>query len=1682
MNMKQFLSFLILMLSIASGAVNAQQTDLTVTGKVVTHRIYFGASDEVRVNLRGLVPGDFYEVFVVQDEDNPPVAISSLPAGTTEHTKAYLAGRNQAGITSFCLDALAPGLQSIAVVVVKNRFFFPLGTNEKVVGDTIEVEENNDIDYLLNTVFRKDTCFALFPGNIRGGRRMRADGSFLGQTGIFRNGAPTVGIDSGIIVTTGWVQNAPGPNTPMASQNGPVDFFFPMNGIDPDADALAPPGIDIFDLVIMEFDFIPTTDTISFNYVFFSEQYCANLNANFATDAFGFLLTGPDGNTVNIARLPISGDIVSPATLSPGTPDAAFFRNNTTAAFQDPCMDTPPPPARLAGIGYDGFSAPLTATGAVTPCARHTLKIVIFDSDDALSDSGVLLEAGSFLAGLVSKPEPNTTADIDILQTVEGCDTATIKFTRRTLDAPFINRPLRVKYNIIPYFGAGINEATRTTDPNNPTGADYYLPESPFVIPPGDTSATLRIPILADNDSGEGLEAFIVRYDGTCDCSENADTFYIQDNVDLTVDLGMDQTLCGGEDLILTAATSGGNGDYTYEWPDLSDTSRVSYTGNGRDTTIIVNVTDGCGLQGTGSVNILAPDFSATTTGNYSLCTDPTAQVAVDVTGPGPFIITLWVDSNNVVSSTDYRISGDTTFAFTVAADITVTAVTDLSGCGGAVLRDTARVRSADVQFTDQVVQPACGDSFGSIRINTADGNSNFSFAWADAPGNSSANRTMLPPGMYQVSITPVADPACARVVNYTLSGPPALTIDSFDYVRPGCAGENVTLAPVVSGGAGAYTFSWPNSMTTDSLLSILTSPGLIVYPVIVTDSCGEQISGSVVLNFPTFSAAIDGRYSLCNSGTATIPLTISGPPDTYTVELGIDSAGVSRTQTLNLQPGTTTLTFDYPATITLAAFTNSSGCSGDTITGTATVVDPALNFDYIQISNVTCTGGTDGSITIANAGNVALTYQWSDNGPATATRTNLSAGFYAVTITDTEDAACARDTTFEVSEPASALALQQDSLRNETCTSLAYAAASYTGGTGQLTYRWSNGTTGSVLGEVAAGLYTLSVTDENQCQLTQDFNLQDLRTQVLARISASADSLSCDLTNIELSAQQNVFAVTYTWRNAAGTQLGTNRRQMIITPGRYFVTVLNPANGCTAVDSIEIGQSADLLELELPATHAINCINSSVNLTVRHPAFTGVVSYTWRFNGSIVGSNATLSGVSAGGTYEVTATRQDNGCAAVASTAVVFDLMPPAVSVPAPVVTSNCRAPQVPVAVIANGPYRFSWSTSNGSILSGQTAPTATVDGAGTYTVVVTDTLNGCTTTESIQVVPDGVTLVPNAGTDQTQVCTGNGTALNGSAEPRLTGNRFRWYGPGGDVIGESRQVFTQEAGPHILEAIHPASGCSSFDTVLVISAAPTEVSYTLQQPPCPEVGGRLFVTGVTGQFGPFTFSSPTGETEPFISGLRGLEVGTNVLIVTDQLGCELRDTFQIFPGDEFTGTAEDVEIRLGDEAVLGVSTNRTDGELVSWLWGNINDSLACLQCPDPVTSPLESFIATVAVTDTNGCVLELRQNVIVNEQELIYMPTAFSPANGDGVNDIYTVFGNAEFVTGVNMLHIYDRWGNRVFSRENFQVNDPVAGWNGLAPDGKSAPPAAYVYVVSYQRWDGVTEVRSGNFTLVR
>ena len=238
--------------------------------------------------------------------------------------------------------------------------------------------------------------------------------------GLFDATLSNVGLDSGVIMATGNVTEAIGPNNDGGLGAG-------VNGIpdDPDLNVIA--NVNTMDGCIIEFDMQIVGDTLRFNYVFASEEYLEfvgdpTIPGDGINDVFGFFISGPGitgtylNNAMNIALLP---DGVTPVTINNinNTQNPSFYVDNGdgTSAPQntDPTV-----------VQYDGLTVPLTAKIAVTPCETYHLKLAVADASDDILSSAVFLENGSF----ASSGLEFSTAFTDVF---EGCTEGGIDFNRK---------------------------------------------------------------------------------------------------------------------------------------------------------------------------------------------------------------------------------------------------------------------------------------------------------------------------------------------------------------------------------------------------------------------------------------------------------------------------------------------------------------------------------------------------------------------------------------------------------------------------------------------------------------------------------------------------------------------------------------------------------------------------------------------------------------------------------------------------------------------------------------------------------------------------------------------------------------------------------------------------------------------------------------------------------------------------------------------------------------------------------------------------------------------------------------------------------------------------------------------------------------------------------------------------
>ncbi len=303
-------------------------------------------------------------------------------------------------------------------------------------------------------------------------------GNFDQSIGSFYDfGETELGLNHGVILSTGYVVGAMGPNK-TGSMGSAI-------GLGSDTTLAAISGAPLLDATSIVFDFMPVTNEINFEYVFASEEYPEYVNSQF-NDIFGFFVSGPgiDGEK-NIALLP-DGSTVAINNVN-HLANSQWFQNNTTALPMSP-VDT-------AHIEYDGFTIPLTAKVEVTPFQTYRLKIVIADAYDNIWDSAIFLKEKSFR----SKP---LVFNFDF---TEGEYFQTMYEDGQALEIT-AQLPNPAKADITYHF---------TYSGDAALGQDFVAPTS-FTFKQGDTMATFSIKPIKDMDI-EDPETLLLVIDETQD-------------------------------------------------------------------------------------------------------------------------------------------------------------------------------------------------------------------------------------------------------------------------------------------------------------------------------------------------------------------------------------------------------------------------------------------------------------------------------------------------------------------------------------------------------------------------------------------------------------------------------------------------------------------------------------------------------------------------------------------------------------------------------------------------------------------------------------------------------------------------------------------------------------------------------------------------------------------------------------------------------------------------------------------------------------------------------------------------------------------------------------------------------------------------------------------------------------
>jgi gliding motility-associated-like protein len=282
---------------------------------------------------------------------------------------------------------------------------------------------------------------------------------------------------------------------------------------------------------------------------------------------------------------------------------------------------------------------------------------------------------------------------------------------------------------------------------------------------------------------------------------------------------------------------------------------------------------------------------------------------------------------------------------------------------------------------------------------------------------------------------------------------------------------------------------------------------------------------------------------------------------------------------------------------------------------------------------------------------------------------------------------------------------------------------------------------------------------------------------------------------------------------------------------------------------------------------------------------------------------------------------------------------------------------------------------------------------------------------------------------------------------------------------------VWISDPGSHTFTISDPLTGC---DTTLevVLSNYPAVSITGIVEWNCLHLGSiDLNLSGMP----PLVIDwQPGGMTDSMVIDLAE---GTYVVTVTDGNGCTSSEQFDVVASTPLTFSLPPVYMLTeGDSAWLSISGDvMTPGLSFMWMPPGI---LSCPSCPDTWASPLSDTTVTVLITDADSCTYALETRLIVEISDMLYIPNVFSP-NGDGINDRWTFYTRYPDAF-VHELHLFDRWGDHIFSRTAYTL-DSFSGWDGTFR-GEPLNPGVFTYVARLTLSDGRTVDVKGDVTLLR
>ncbi len=382
-----------------------------------------------------------------------------------------------------------------------------------------------------------------------------------------------------------------------------------------------------------------------------------------------------------------------------------------------------------------------------------------------------------------------------------------------------------------------------------------------------------------------------------------------------------------------------------------------------------------------------------------------------------------------------------------------------------------------------------------------------------------------------------------------------------------------------------------------------------------------------------------------------------------------------------------------------------------------------------------------------------------------------------------------------------------------------------------------------------------------------------------------------------------------------------------------------------------------------------------------------------------------------------------------------------------------------------------WQWKFGNGDTSTLQLPPAQHYAQAGSYTVNLSAVNSmGCRSSAIAPLVVHSLPAI-SAGAD-TAICRGQALVLQATGafnynwQPDQTLSCTNCAAP---VANPQTRVSYVVSGTNNF-------GCQNTDTISVSVIQPATVVASAADTLCKGEAANLLATGAD----QYAWYPSTGLSNAAIANpLAKPDTTTRYMVVGSDFKNCFSDTayvaVKVYPMPVFNITTVNQTLSAGNSITLSTSSSP---DITNWKWFP-STGLNCVNCPEPIATPSVNITYHATAVNQGGCKAEDEITIhIFCSQGNLYMPNTFSP-NGDGANDVF--FPRGKGIQGVKRLVVFNRWGNLIYQKSNFSINDAGAGWDGKF-NGQPANADVYAYQIDVICVDGELFSFKGDIALIR